>query len=79
MLYVPKVKSKDDAGTWGIREPGDFWEAQNRPSSEFELLAKKSNFLSERFGRIVLLCTAESLPHVILLPAILALTIHLLI
>ena len=44
MLYVPKVKSKDDAGTWGIREPGDFWEGQNRPSSEFELLAEKVIF-----------------------------------
>lgn len=22
------------AGTWGIREPGDLWEGQNRSSSE---------------------------------------------
>ena len=26
------------AGTWGIREPGDLWEGQNRTSSEFWIL-----------------------------------------
>jgi hypothetical protein len=25
------------AGTWGIREPADFWEGNPRPSSEFFL------------------------------------------
>ena len=54
------------AGTWGIREPGDLWEGQNRSSSEFRILPPpKKN--SER--RIVLSCTAESL-DVILLPGI---------
>lgn len=31
------------AGTWGIREPGDLWEGQNRPSSEFCILNPKKN------------------------------------
>ena len=68
------------AGTWGIREPGDLWEGQNRSTSESlstipprppspREQKKKKNSLSEDFAppRIVLSCTAESL-DVILLP-----------
>ena len=29
------------AGTWGIREPGDLWEGQNRTSSEFKIIPFK--------------------------------------
>ena len=35
------------AGTWGIREPGDFWEGKPRPSSEFSWIAFPSKGKSE--------------------------------
>ena len=38
------------AGTWGIREPGDLWEGQNRTSSEFKIIPfkkQKKKVLSE--------------------------------
>ena len=38
------------AGTWGIREPGDLWEGQNRTSSEFWIsVTTPKNSLSEDF------------------------------
>jgi hypothetical protein len=36
--YTPDDLASFPAGTWGIREPGDQWEGQNRSSSEFEIL-----------------------------------------